>query len=204
MTASARGLFRATGKKSKPVVVQMLDGSLAKSDDGLERQKDDFYPTPPEPTRALLHAEIDRLRQFKQVWEPAAGDGAMVREMQAVGLHVAMSVLAEHEGNVHAAAAREVAQAALRSAPAADAWAARFIEEVGPIHRAGMNVRQCRDIVTGAVDTDAVAAGAGAAAGVKPDETDTGELASLELSMVWIWSGGSVLAPPGIASIDAS
>jgi hypothetical protein len=71
---------------------------------------------------------------------------------QAVGLHVAVSVLAEHDGNVHAAAAREVAQAALRAAPAADAWAARFIEEVGPLRRGVMNVRQCRDVVTGAVD----------------------------------------------------
>lgn len=86
MAASARGLFRATGKKSKPVVVQLLDGSFDHVDGGLEREKDDFYPTPPEPTRALLHAEIDRLRQFSTIWEPAAGDGAMVREMKAVGL----------------------------------------------------------------------------------------------------------------------
>ena len=43
---SARGLFRATGKKPKPVVVQLLDGTLAKSADGLERETDDFYPTP--------------------------------------------------------------------------------------------------------------------------------------------------------------
>lgn len=84
--ASARGLFRATGKKSKPVVVQMFDGTFAKSDEGLEREADDFYPTPPEPTRALLHAEIDRLRGFDGIWEPAAGDGAMMREMQALGL----------------------------------------------------------------------------------------------------------------------
>ncbi len=90
---SARGLFRATGKKSKPVVVQLLDGSFAKSDDGLEREAQDFYPTPPEPTRAFLHAEIDRLRQFPGIWEPAAGDGAMVREMQGLGLNVFASDL---------------------------------------------------------------------------------------------------------------
>jgi hypothetical protein len=82
--ASARGLFRATGKKSKPVP-QFLDGEWSKVD-SLEREKDDFYPTPPEPTRAFLHAEIDRLRDFLGIWEPAAGDGAMVREMQALGL----------------------------------------------------------------------------------------------------------------------
>jgi hypothetical protein len=91
--ASARGLFRATGKQSKPVVVQMLDGSFAKSDSGLEREKDDFYPTPPEPIRALLHAEIDRLRDFDAVWDASAGDGALVREMEAVGLKVIASDL---------------------------------------------------------------------------------------------------------------
>lgn len=93
MTASARGLFRATGKKSEPL-------SLAEGTDLagpfvreilLERETDDFYPTPPEPTRALLAAEIDRLRQFPSIWEPAAGDGAMVLEMQALGLTVVAS-----------------------------------------------------------------------------------------------------------------
>lgn len=89
MATSARGLFRATGNKPKPTVRQQLDGSFTRVDEGLEREKDDFYPTPAEPTRALLHAEIDRLRQFDEgIWEPAAGDGAMVREMQAVGLKV--------------------------------------------------------------------------------------------------------------------
>jgi hypothetical protein len=86
--ASARGLFRATGKKSKPVTVRDLMGNIIKSDDGLDREKDDFYPTPPEPTRALLATELPRLRDFPCIWEPAAGDGAMVREMEAVGLKV--------------------------------------------------------------------------------------------------------------------
>lgn len=96
MTAtSARGLFRATGKKSRPVVVQHLDGSFERVDGGLEREKDDFYPTPAEPTRALLHAEIDRLRDFHRIWEPAAGDGAMVREMEALGLTVSKSDLVD-------------------------------------------------------------------------------------------------------------
>jgi hypothetical protein len=92
MTASARGLFRATGKKSKPVPVRLLDGSYVIVDE-LEREKDDFYPTPPEPIRALLHAEIDRLRDFGVVWDGSAGDGALVREMEAVGLTVVASDL---------------------------------------------------------------------------------------------------------------
>lgn len=90
--ASARGLFRATGKKSKPVVQRDLDGSYERVEN-LEREESDFYPTPPEPTRAFLHAEIDRLRDFPCVWEPAAGDGAMVREMESTGLTVRASDL---------------------------------------------------------------------------------------------------------------
>lgn len=70
MTASARGLFRATGKVAKVE---------------LPREAADFYPTPPEPTRALLRAEEDRLRQFPVIWEPACGDGAMAREMTLAG-----------------------------------------------------------------------------------------------------------------------
>lgn len=91
MTASARGLFRATGNKSKPVHI-MLDGEIVKTD-SLEREPNEFYPTPPEPTRAFLHAEIERLRDFPCIWEPAAGDGAMVREMESLGLVVRSSDL---------------------------------------------------------------------------------------------------------------
>jgi len=85
--ASARGLFRATGKKSKPVPARMLDGSIAIVEE-LEREADEFYPTPPEPIRAFLRAEIERLRDFDCVWDGSAGDGALVREMEAVGLKV--------------------------------------------------------------------------------------------------------------------
>ena len=88
MTKSARGLFRATGKKSKPVAVRdLITGEYSKAEH-LEREKDEFYPTPPEPTRALLSAELPRLRDFDTIWEPACGDGAMAREMEAMGLRV--------------------------------------------------------------------------------------------------------------------
>lgn len=93
--ASARGLFRATGNKPRPVVKELLDGTLAKVDGGLEREKDDFYPTPPEPIRALLHAELPRLRDFGTIWDGSAGDGALVREMEAVGLKVIASDLVD-------------------------------------------------------------------------------------------------------------
>lgn len=92
---SARGLFRATGKAPKPVHVRdLISGDIVKAD-SLLRERDDFYPTPPEPTRALLSVEGDRLRAFSTVWEPAAGDGAMMREMQAIGLQVVASDLVD-------------------------------------------------------------------------------------------------------------
>lgn len=84
MTASARGLFRATGKAGKPVAARMLDGSYAKVDT-LDRHPDDFSPTPPEPTRALLSREREALARFPLIWEPACGDGRMMRDIEAAG-----------------------------------------------------------------------------------------------------------------------
>jgi len=48
------------------------------------RSKDDFYPTPPEMTRALLSVE----KFVGPIWEPACGDGAMSRELEAAGYAV--------------------------------------------------------------------------------------------------------------------
>lgn len=75
---SARGLFAATGKVAHVK---------------LERAENDFLPTPPEPTRALLAAEYPRLKCFNKIWEPAAGDGAMVRELRNCGFEVVASDL---------------------------------------------------------------------------------------------------------------
>jgi len=91
---SARGLFRATGNKSKPVAVRDLMGDIVIAD-SLEREERDFYPTPPEPTRALIAVELTRLRDFPTIWEPAAGDGAMAREMCGIGLDVTASDLVD-------------------------------------------------------------------------------------------------------------
>ena len=67
----------------------------------------------------------------------------------AVGVRVALSVMGERNDEL-CEELREQAEAALRSSPGADAWAGRFMKEVGP-GRASMTVRQCRHIVTGAV-----------------------------------------------------
>jgi hypothetical protein len=74
MTApSAKGLFRSTGKVST---------------DTTPREANDFYPTPPEVTRALLAVEGDRLRAYSTVWEAAAGDGAMADVLEQSGFSV--------------------------------------------------------------------------------------------------------------------
>jgi hypothetical protein len=49
-----------------------------------DREPDDFYPTPPCATQALLAAEC-----FDgTIWEPACGDGAMSRVLEAAGHEV--------------------------------------------------------------------------------------------------------------------
>lgn len=102
MTAkSASGLFRATGKRARPVAEAQADGSFLKVEQA-ERRADDFYPTPPEPVRAFLHAELARIRQLGgEVWENAAGDGAMVRELEAAGLKVFASDLVDRGGGAY-------------------------------------------------------------------------------------------------------
>ena len=63
--------------------------SRAQTDDPANRETHDFYPTHPGATRALLAVE-----QFDgPVWEPACGDGAMSRVMEAAGLEVISSDL---------------------------------------------------------------------------------------------------------------
>lgn len=82
---SARGLFRATGKKSKPVSVKMLDGTYTKVD-ALEREENEFYPTPIDPIRAIIYAELDRLKDFPLIWGPACGTGVIGAELRAHGI----------------------------------------------------------------------------------------------------------------------
>jgi len=50
-----------------------------------KRREHDFYPTPEECTRALLEAEGGRLNAMLPVWEPACGDGAICKVLEAQG-----------------------------------------------------------------------------------------------------------------------
>ena len=55
------------------------------------REKDDFYPTQPEAVEALLAVE----RFDGGIWEPACGDGAISRVLQAAGHEVVSSDLVD-------------------------------------------------------------------------------------------------------------
>ena len=57
--------------------------------DAENRERDDFYPTPPEATRALLDAEIFA----GSIWEPACGDGAISKVLVERGHQVYSSDL---------------------------------------------------------------------------------------------------------------
>jgi len=60
--------------------------------DSENRDKHDYYPTPPGATRALLRAEAP----FNGiVWEPACGDGAMARVLEEAGCEVVASDLVD-------------------------------------------------------------------------------------------------------------
>ena len=58
--------------------------SKAQTDDPVNRETHDFYPTWPPATSALLSVE-----QFDgPIWEPACGDGAMAKVLEAAGHQV--------------------------------------------------------------------------------------------------------------------
>lgn len=61
---------------------------MGQRNSGYERVEHDFYQTPPWATRALLPHIPPRIGY---VWEPAAGEGRMVRELAAHGLTVTSS-----------------------------------------------------------------------------------------------------------------
>lgn len=91
MTASAKSLFRATKAKPKGTPLPM---DLPPHPAPAKRRDDDFYPTgQPEAIRGLLMADGARIRALGAVWEPACGDGAMVREIRSAGLPCAASDL---------------------------------------------------------------------------------------------------------------
>jgi hypothetical protein len=62
-----------------------MHGILRAATNGGERRENDFYPTPPEPT----HAVIPYLAGFpSRIWEPACGDGGIAKPLEQHGYDV--------------------------------------------------------------------------------------------------------------------
>lgn len=87
--ASAKPLFRAMKAKPAARVTHGLFSGLPEQRRDLPemRRADDFYPTgQPEAIRSLLARDGARIRQLGAVWEPAVGDGALARDLEAFGV----------------------------------------------------------------------------------------------------------------------
>ena len=95
MTRSAHSLFRAT--KAKPENGPLLAFELPKTaPPNRHRREHDFYSTgQPEAIRALLARDGDAIRACGSVWEPACGDGALVRPIREAGIPCCASDLVD-------------------------------------------------------------------------------------------------------------
>lgn len=98
---SAKPLFRAisgqgsTVKEPLPLPLP-LDAPVRTRPRVEKRRADDFYPTgQPEAVRGLLARDGDAIRACGSVWEPACGDGALVREIRSAGIPCCASDLIE-------------------------------------------------------------------------------------------------------------
>jgi hypothetical protein len=91
--------------------VKGLGAAMAGGAPKVARRALDFYPTPPEATRALLLAEGARLRGEK-IWEPCARGGAILRVLDEFGLEsVGTDIVADPAHRVTGADLFDVRQA---------------------------------------------------------------------------------------------
>jgi hypothetical protein len=75
-------LFGEEAATAPPDLGRMIAGGAGER----KREAFDYYPTPPEATRALLRVEGDRLRDIgMSIWEPCGRGGAILRELEAAG-----------------------------------------------------------------------------------------------------------------------
>lgn len=69
--------------RTQPALMDMTDSRRPDA----ARRADDFYPTgQPDAIRALFARDGERIGEGGVVWEPAVGDGALAREIEAMGL----------------------------------------------------------------------------------------------------------------------
>ncbi|WP_148043687.1 hypothetical protein [Paracoccus methylarcula] len=87
---STKPLFRAiSGKASRPDAASSMFAELPEQrrPQADQRRDEDFYPTgQPEAIRALFAYDGERIHDCEVIWEPACGDGALVREIRAMGV----------------------------------------------------------------------------------------------------------------------
>jgi hypothetical protein len=88
MTASAKSLFRAMRPKVRQDAVPTLDMDLPEQRREAEKRRahDAYMTAQVEPIRALLAADGQRIRDLGSVWEPACGEGHLVREIRSFGV----------------------------------------------------------------------------------------------------------------------
>lgn len=101
MTQSAHPLFRAISgaarrereaDEAQSHLLQLPEHVKQKA----QRRAFDWYPTgQPEAVRGLLFRDNDLIRACGAVWEPACGDGAMVREIRRAGIPCVASDLVD-------------------------------------------------------------------------------------------------------------
>jgi len=72
--------------------------SLTNSSKTNKRRELDFYPTPPEVTRALMEFLRNIDGRTLNVWEPACGNGAMSKVIEEYGHHVYSSDIRDNSG----------------------------------------------------------------------------------------------------------
>lgn len=78
-------LFGEADPAPAPAMGRMIAGGVGDR----QRHEHDYYPTPPEATRALLRVEGPRLHALGlPIWEPCGRGGAIIRELEAEGFTV--------------------------------------------------------------------------------------------------------------------
>lgn len=84
---SAKNLFRATSGRARASAPSLYDDLPEQKKPDADRRAHDFYPTgQPEAIRGLLALDGNTIRACASVWEPACGDGALVKEIRAAGI----------------------------------------------------------------------------------------------------------------------
>lgn len=98
---STKPLFRAirgNGRSRTPALPLLPDAPVMPQSHDDTRRAHDFYPTgQPEAVRGLLARDWDCIHDCGSVWEPACGDGAMVREIRAAGIQCIASDLIDRD-----------------------------------------------------------------------------------------------------------